>query len=458
MLKGVKSIHFIGIAGVGMSGLAKVLSEKGYRVTGSDIKKNAFTEQLEKRGVTVYQGHSPSHLNQADLVIASSVISPDNPELQIAKRKRMRTVSRGALLAELVNRKKGIVVAGTHGKTTTSSLVYSILRQAGKDPTMFIGGEVNDFGANSKLGSSEYVVAESDESDGSFLLLSPSISILTNIEDDHIDYYGSKDKLVQAFIQFTGRLKPAGTLIINIDDPCLSNVIKNISLSPSQKLITYGISPMANFSASKVKLKQFSSSYEINYQGKKIEDIDLSLPGQHNIYNSLAGVAAGLDIGIGWEEIKKALLLFSGVKRRFELVGEESGILVIDDYAHHPTEIKVTLEVAARLEKRTIAIFQPHRYTRTKMLLSKFSTAFEKADILLLTNIYAAGENPIPGMDGELLFEKVKQKRRKATYYFTNFRKIIDFLGCECKEGDLILTLGAGNINEVGKSFLENSS
>ena len=456
MLKGVKSIHFIGIAGVGMSGLAKVLSEKGYRVTGSDIKKNVFTEQLERRGVTVYQGHSPSHLNQADLVIASSVISPDNPELQIAKRKRMRTVSRGALLAELVNRKKGIVVAGTHGKTTTSSLVYSILRQAGKDPTMFIGGEVNDFGANSKLGSSEYVVAESDESDGSFLLLSPSISILTNIEDDHMDYYGTKDKLVQAFIQFTGRLKPAGTLIINIDDPCLSNVIKNISLSPSQKLITYGISPMADFSAKKVKLKQFSSSYEINYQGKKIEDIDLPLPGQHNIYNSLAGVAAGLDIGIGWEEIKKALLLFSGVKRRFELIGEKSGILVIDDYAHHPTEIKVTLEVAARLERRTIAIFQPHRYTRTKMLLSKFSTAFEKADILLLTNIYAAGENPIPGMDGELLFEKVKQKRRKATYYFTNFRKIIDFLACECREGDLILTLGAGNINAVGKSFLRH--
>jgi len=454
MLKGVKSIHFIGIAGVGMSGLAKVLSEKGYRVSGSDIKKNVFTEQLERRGVTVYQGHSPSHLNQADLVITSSVISPDNPELQIAKRKRMRTVSRGALLAELVNRKKGIVVAGTHGKTTTSSLVYSILRQAGKDPTMFIGGEVNDLGGNSKLGSSEYVVAESDESDGSFLLLSPSTSILTNIEDDHIDYYGSKDKLVQAFVQFTGKLKPAGTLIINIDDPCLSKVIKNISLSPSQKLITYGISPMADFSAKKVKLKQFSSSYEINYQGKKIEDIDLSLPGQHNIYNSLAGVAAGLDIGIGWEEIKKALLLFSGVKRRFELVGEKSGILVIDDYAHHPTEIKVTLEVAARLERRTIAIFQPHRYTRTKMLLSKFGTAFEKADILLLTNIYAAGENPIPGMDGELLFKRVKQKRRKATYYFTNFRKIIDFLGCECREGDLILTLGAGNINEVGRSFL----
>lgn len=457
MLKGVESIHFIGIAGVGMSGLAKVLSEKGYRVTGSDIKKNVFTEKLKRTGVTIYQGHSPSHLNRADLVIISSIIPLDNPELQTAKRKRIPTVLRGALLAHFVNRKKGIVVAGTHGKTTTSSLVHSILRQADKDPTTFIGGEVNDFGSNSKLGSSEYVIAESDESDGSFLLLSPRISILTNIEDDHLDHYGSKDKLVQAFIQFIRRLKPEGTLIINIDDPCLNNVIKNISLSPCQKLITYGVSPTADLSASKVKLKQFSSSYEINYQGKKMEDIDLSLPGQHNIYNSLASAAAGLDIGIEWKEIKKALLLFSGVKRRFELIGEKSGILVIDDYAHHPTEIKVTLKVAAKLKRRTIAIFQPHRYTRTKMLLSKFVTAFKRADILLLTNIYSAGENPISAIDGKLLFEKVKQNRTKETYYFSTFQNIIDFLRCECREGDLILTLGAGNINEVGRSFLKKS-
>ncbi len=440
-----------------MSGLAKVLSEKGYKVTGSDIKRNIFTEKLQRAGVTIYQEHSPSHLNQTDLVIVSSIISLKNSELQTAKRKKIPTVSRGALLAYFVNRKKGIVVAGTHGKTTTSSLVYSILRQADKDLTTFIGGEVNDFGSNSELGNGEYVIAESDESDGSFLLLSPRISILTNIEDDHLDYYGSKAKLIQAFIQFARRLKPEGTLIVNIDDPCLGNVIKNISLSPCQKLITYGISPTADISASKIKLKQFSSSYEINYQGERIRDIDLSLPGKHNIYNSLAGVAVGLDIGVGWGEIKKALLLFSGVKRRFELVGEKSGILVIDDYAHHPTEIKVTLKVAEKLRRRTIAIFQPHRYSRTRMLLSKFTTAFKRADILLLTGIYAAGENPIPGIDGKSLFKKVKQNRTKETYYFPTFQEIIDFLRCECRKGDLVLTLGAGNINEVGKCFLKES-
>lgn len=457
MLKGVKSIHFIGIGGVGMSGLAEVLSEKGYLISGSDIEKNVFTEQLKRRGLTIYQGHSPSHLNQADLVIVSSIIPSHNPELQRARRKGIPTVSRGALLAHLVNRKHGIIVAGTHGKTTTSALVYSILRQAGEDPTIFIGGEVNDFGGNSRLGSSKYVVAESDESDGSFLLLSPRTSILTNIEDDHLDYYGSKDKLVQAFVQFAGRLKPAGTLIINIDDPCLNRIINNISLSSSQRLITYGINPKADLSANKVKLKPFCSSYEINYQGKKIENINLSLPGQHNISNSLASVAVGLNLGMEWEEIKRALLLFSGVKRRFELIGEKFGILIIDDYAHHPTEIKVTLEVATKLERRTITIFQPHRYTRTKMLLSKFATAFEKTDILLLTNIYAAGENPISGIDGRLLFEKVKQNRRKQTYYFPTFQEIIDFLKCQCRKEDLILTLGAGNINEVGKAFLKQS-
>lgn len=457
MLKGVKSVHFIGIAGIGMSGLAKVLSEKGYRVTGSDIKRNIFTEKLKRAGVTTYQGHSPSHLNQPDLVIVSSIISLNNPELQTAKRKRIPIVSRGALLAYFVNRKEGIVVAGTHGKTTTSSLVYSILRQADKDPTTFIGGEVNAFGSNSKLGNSEYVIAESDESDGSFLLLSPRISILTNIEDDHLDHYGLQSKLVQAFIQFARGLKPEGTLIINIDDHSLNKVVKNISLSTSQKLITYGTSPTADLSASKIKLMQFSSSYQINYHGKKMEDIDLPLPGQHNIYNSLAGAAAGLDLGIEWEQIKKAFLLFSGVKRRFELIGEKAGILVIDDYAHHPTEIKATLQVVARLGRRTIAIFQPHRYTRTKMLLSKFVTTFKKADILLLTGIYAAGEDPIPGMDAKLLFEKVKQERGKNTYYFPNFEKIIDFLKCECREGDIILTLGAGNIDEVGRCFLKES-
>jgi len=394
MLKGVKSIHFIGIGGIGMSGLAKVLLEKGYLISGSDQRKNIFTEQLEKMGAIIYQGHSASYLAQPDLVVVSSVISPHNPELQKAKKKKIPVISRGALLAHLVNEKEAIIIAGTHGKTTTSSLVWSLLRRAGEDPTVFIGGEVDNFGNNSKLGNSKYVVAESDESDGSFLLLSPKISILTSLEDDHLDYYGSEDKLVEAFVQFTMRLKPGGILIINRDDSRLNRVLTSISLSSSQKLITYGINSLADLSADKIKLEQFSSFYKVNYRGENMGSINLSLPGKYNIYNSLASIAVGLNLEIEWEKIKKAFSLFSGVKRRFELIGEKSDILVVDDYAHHPTEIKVALETATRLKRRIITIFQPHRYSRTKILLSKFATAFQRTDILLLTEIYPAGDRP----------------------------------------------------------------
>jgi len=455
MLEKVKSIHFIGIGGIGMSGLARVLLEKGCLISGSDQRKNIFTEQLEKMGAIIYQGHSASYLAQPDLVVVSSVISPRNPELQKAKKKKIPVISRGTLLAHLVNRKEAIIIAGTHGKTTTSSLVWSLLRQAGEDPTVFIGGKVNDFGSNGKLGNSKYVVAESDESDGSFLLLSPKISILTSLEDDHLDYYGSEDKLVEAFVQFTMRLKPGGTLIINRDDTRLNKMLKSVPLSSSQKLITYGINSPADLSASKIKLEQFRSFYEVNYRKKNMGSINLSLPGQYNIYNSLASIAVGLSLGIEWEKIKKSLSLFSGVKRRFELIGEKFGTLVLDDYAHHPTEIKVILEAAARLKRRIITIFQPHRYSRTKILLSKFATAFQRTDILLLTEIYPAGEDPIPGIEGKLVFEKVKEKRRKKTYYFSTFQEIIDFLKGECRKGDLILTLGAGNINELGRCFLK---
>lgn len=457
MLKGVKSVHFIGIGGIGMSGLARLLLKKGYLISGSDQRKNVFTEELEKRGATIYQGHSASYLAQPDLVVVSSAISSHNPELQKAKKKGISIVSRGALLAHLVNKKEGIIIAGTHGKTTTSCLVWSILRSAGEDSTILIGGEVNAFGGNSKLGQSRYVVAESDESDGSFLLLSPKISVLTNLEDDHLDYYGSEKRLGEAFIKFAMKLKPGGILIINTDDLHLNEVLRSISLSSSQKLTTYGIDRRADLSASKIKLQQLCSFYEVNYRGEKMGNVNLPLPGKHNIYNSLASIAVGLNMGIKWEKISKALFLFPGVRRRFQLVGKKSDILIVDDYAHHPTEIRATLKTATRLQRRTIAIFQPHRYTRTKMFLSKFASAFEKADILILTDIYAAGENPIPGVDGRLLFEEAKRKRKKKTYYFSTFQEIIDFLKVECRKGDLILTLGAGDINEAGRSFLKRA-
>ena len=455
ILKRNKRCFLIGIGGAGMSAIALVLHGMGFMVSGSDIKESRYTNVLKNEGIKIIIGHSKKNIEGADIVVYSAAIPDNNMEMETARGKGIPILARSDILAWILNSRNGIAISGTHGKTTTTSLICSLLHRGGKNPTMFIGGELNDIGGNSQLGKSEYVVAESDESDGSFLFLSPKISVLTSLEDDHLDYYGSEARLFGAFIQFLKRLKPGGTLIINKDNPGLDKVLKGSSLAASQKLITYGINSAAHLLAENIKLEQFGSSYEVNYKGRSMGNINLPLPGKHNIYNSLASIGVGITLGIKWNEIKEALSLFKGTKRRFEVIGEKRGILVVDDYAHHPTEIRVTLKAAARLKRRTVAIFQPHRYTRTKMLLSKFAHSFERADILLLTSIYAAGEAPLPGIDGKLLFEKVKEKREKQTYYFPTFKEIINFLRKESKEGDLILTLGAGDINKVGKLFLE---
>jgi len=458
MLTNVKSIYFIGIGGTGMSGLAKVLLEMGYRISGSDIRENKFTEELRARGAAIYQGHSPSHINNTDVVVVSSAILSDNPELKEAKRKNIPLISRGKLLAYLTNERENIIIAGTHGKTTTTSLVYSLLREEGRNPTVFIGGEDNRIGSNSKLGDDEYVIAESDESDGSFLFLHPKICILTSLEDDHLDFYKSKKNLFNSFVQFVEKLKPEGTLIINRDDAQLREILGKIHLHPLQKLITYGINSKAELCADKIRLREFTSLYRVKYKRDAAEEIKLSLPGEHNIHNSLGAIGVGMSLKIGWDKIKKSLSSFRGVKRRFEKIGETSShILVINDFAHHPTEIEKTLTIAKRLNRRIITVFQPHRYTRTKILLPRFATAFKKTDILLLTSIYAAGEHPLPGISGRLLFEEIKKQRKRQTYYFSFTNQIINFLKEKTREGDLLLILGAGDIERVGKTFLEIS-
>ncbi len=459
MLNHVRSIHFIGIGGIGMSGLAQVLLQMGYLISGSDRRKNNLTQGLEAKGATIYQGHDSSHLKGADLVVFSSIISANNPELLDAKRKKIPTISRGKLLGYLIRDKEDIVVAGTHGKTTTTSLISSILHRAGKNPTMFIGGELNEIGSNSQLGGDRYVVVESDESDGSFLYLLPKTCVLTSLEDDHLDYYGSQNKLIEAFIQLTHNLKPKGTLIVNKDDLWLKKALERISLHNSQRLISYGINSEVDVVANKVRLEEFSSSYEVKYRGKEWEEITVPLPGLYNVYNSLAAITVSRSIGIGWDEIKISLSSFQGVKRRFELVGQtSSGVLVIDDYAHHPTEIEEVLKAAKRIKPRIIVVFQPHRYSRTKLLLSKFAGCFYNADILLLTTIYSAGESPLAGVSGRLLFDEVKEHRSKPTYYFPASQQILDFLRKECKKNGLILTIGAGDVWKVGKQLLAKSN
>ena len=439
-----------------MSGLAKVLLEMGYKVSGSDIRENKFTEELKIRGATIYQGHNSSHINNTDVVVVSSAILSENPELKEAKRENIPLISRGKLLAYLTNERENIIIAGTHGKTTTTSLIYSILREGGRNPTIFVGGEDNAIGSSSKLGDDEYVVAESDESDGSFLFLYPKICVLTSLEDDHLDFYKSKKNLFNSFVQFIEKLKPEGTLIINRDDVQLREILEKVHLHSSQKMITYGINSEAELYADKIRLREFISLYRVKYKGDAAEEIKLSLPGEHNIYNSLGAIGAGISLKIGWDKIKKALSSFRGVKRRFEIIGETSShILVINDFAHHPTEIEKTLTVAKRLNRRIITVFQPHRYTRTKILLPRFATAFKKTDILFLTSIYAAGERPLPGINGRLLFEEIKKQRKKGTYYFSSISLLINFLKKKTTAGDLLLILGAGDIEKVGKVFLK---
>jgi UDP-N-acetylmuramate--alanine ligase len=459
MLNHVRSIHFIGIGGIGMSGLAQVLLQMGYLISGSDKRKNSLTQKLQAKGATIYQGHDSSYLKGVDLVVFSSIIPADNPELLEAKRKEIPAISRGKLLGYLIRDKESIVVAGTHGKTTTTSLIFSILRQAGKNPTIFIGGELNEIKSNSQLGGDRYVVVESDESDGSFLYLLPKICVLTSLEDDHLDYYGSQNKLVEAFIQFTDNLKAGGTLIVNKDDLWLKKALRRISLHYSQRLISYGMDSEADVVANKVRLDEFTSSYEVRYRGRELESITVPLPGLYNVYNSLAAITVGRSMGIGWDQIKLSLSFFQGVKRRFELVGQTGfGTLLIDDYAHHPTEIEEVLKTAKRIKSRIIVLFQPHRYSRTKMLLSKFARCFDDADILLLTKIYPAGESPIPGISGRLLFDEVKPHRSKPTYYFSTPEQILDFLRKEARKNDLILTIGAGDVWEMGRRFLAESN
>ena len=455
MLKGTRSIYFIGIGGIGMSGLAKVMFELGYQISGSDIRENNLISSLRKRGIKIYRGHSSKNIKDADLIVTSSAISLDNPELSEARKRKIPILSRGELLSYLVNTGEGIVVAGTHGKTTTTSLIASLLLKAGKNPTIFVGGELNEIGGNSYLGTGRYIVAESDESDGSFLFLHPKIAILTSLEDDHLEYYGSQDKLDQAFKKFSSQLKSGGILIANQDDEKIKKISHQVISNPSsQNVIFYGLHG-GDLCGQKIKYYSLSSSFQVKYKTKLLGKINLSLPGEHNIYNCLAAISVGISLGISWDKLREAISNFQGVKRRFEIIGEAHSVLIVDDYAHHPTEIRAVLKAARKMNRRIIAIFQPHRYTRTKLFLNKFSPAFQKADILILTQIYGAGEHPLPGVNGELLFKIIKRERKLPTYYLDTSEEIIDFLVKQVRKGDLVITIGAGNIREVGEKLIK---
>lgn len=446
-----KQVHFIGIGGAGMSALANILLALGYRVSGSDLVATHVTQRLEALGGKCYLGHDANNLQDARLVVISSAINGDNPELAKAREKGIPVIHRAELLAWLMSRQKGIAVAGAHGKTTTTSMLALTLEKNGLDPTIIIGGELNDIGGNAKLGRGKYVVAESDESDGSFLKLKPLAAIVTNIEDDHLDHYGSLENIKAAFRAFLGSLPGHGRAVVCLDDPNIREVIAGLNVP----LVTYGLDHRADYTLGEIVLQGCRTRGEVYYRGSRLGVLELFVPGRHNLLNALAVVALARWLGLEFAGIASALKEFRGVGRRFQFIGEAGGVRVFDDYAHHPTEIKATLQAARTLKpSRVVAFFQPHRYTRTALLHERFGEAFRDADLIILTEIYSAGEPPLEGVSARLIIDAVEKYDGRPVVYFPGLDEAVRHLAGIVAPGDLVLTLGAGNIWTAGKKLL----
>lgn len=447
-----RTIHFIGIGGAGMSAIAKVLLEAGNTITGSDLKRSETTARLAQMGATIHIGHRAKNLNHPDLVVVSSAIPNTNVELLAAREAGIPVVQRGEMLAELMRNRKGIAIAGAHGKTTTTSMISLVLEKAQLDPTVLIGGELNDIGGNAKLGCGEYLVAEADESDGSFLRLRPQIAVITNVEDDHLDYYGSVDRIVEAFTTFANQVPESGLAVLCADN---ANAAR-IAATCNRRCVTYGLTVPANYEARSIEHHALESSFEVWERGSYLGPLTLSVPGKHNIVNALATVAVAREVGVDFSVVQEALAGFHGVHRRFELLGQVGGIYVVDDYGHHPTEIRATLS-AAKLGHfaRIICVFQPHRYTRTKFLHKEFGTAFAAADELIITDIYPAGEAPIAGVSAKLIVDAVAAQAGPCPVYIPELKDVVPYLLGRVRPGDLVLTIGAGNVWTVGEQLVK---
>jgi len=452
LYKKIQHIHLVGIGGIGMSGIAEVLLNLGYRVSGSDLRETEITRRLKRLGASFSFGHNPENLKDADVVVISSAVKPDNPEVKAAHERSIPVIPRAEMLAELMRLKYGIAIAGAHGKTTTTSLVAAVLAKGGIDPTVVIGGRLNVIGSNAILGSGEFMVAEADESDGSFLKLSPTIAIITNIDAEHLDYYRDIEEIKQAFLAFINKIPFYGLVIVCLDDVHAQDLIPRVN----KRFITYGLSAQADIRACDLVYKGMNTRFTVHQRDKKLGSIELEIPGRHNVYNALAAVACGLELEIPFSSICEALGEFAGVERRFQIKGEVNGVLVVDDYGHHPTEIKATLS-AARLafNRRLIVVFQPHRYTRTHYLLKEFLTAFYQADILILTEIYPAGEDTIASVSAEKLYEGIKEHGHKQVLFIPDKEEIVHHLRSLMKTGDAVLIMGAGDIWQVGEELLK---
>lgn len=450
-------IHFVGIGGIGMSGIAEILTNLGYAVSGSDLKESESTQRLASLGATIQIGHSSSHLNllgeAADVVVISSAVTLENPEVAEAKRLGIPVIPRAEMLAELMRMKFGIAIAGSHGKTTTTSLIATALRHAGMDPTAVIGGRVPQLGlSNARLGQSEYLVAEADESDGSFLHLSPTVAVVTNIDPEHLDHYGNIDHIKEAFVQFINKVPFYGLAVLCLDHEHVQELIPYVE----KRYVTYGLSPLSDYRAANLSFSGMCTRFQLFHKEKLLGNVELPVPGQHNVLNALAVWAVCDFLHVSFASYQQAMATFQGVGRRFTQKGQVRDILVVDDYGHHPAEIRATLQGARRgfPERRIVAVFQPHRYTRTRDLLQEFALAFNDAQIVVITDIYAGGEPPIPGISAAKLAELMRRHGHKGVSYVGNRQEIAAHLLPKLKANDLVITLGAGNISQACDDLL----
>lgn len=455
MFRHVKRIHFIGIGGIGMSGIAEVLCNLGFVVTGSDVKKSKNTERLETLfNVGIAEGHRAENVGAAQVVVYSSAVKEDNPEVVIAKQKSIPVIPRAEMLAELMTLKPyAVAVSGTHGKTSTTSMIATVLGHAGIDPTTVVGGVVDTLGSNAKLGASDWFVTEADESDRSFLMLYPTIAVVTNIDKEHMESYKGMDDVIQCFTDFVNKVPFYGAAIICLDDPNVQLLIPQIK----RRRVTYGLSAQADVSANDIRYNDtFGSTFTVSKGDEVLGEMFLPVPGKHNVYNALAATAVALEMDVPFEKIVEAFAGFKNANRRFQFKGEAAGVMVVDDYGHHPTEVVATLSAAKNSSggKRTVVVFQPHRYSRTKELINEFGVAFNNADVLYLLDIYAASEQPIEGITAEILADNIKKFGHKNVNYIggieTATQKVIDSLN----PGDLVITLGAGSITGLSDEIL----
>jgi UDP-N-acetylmuramate--alanine ligase len=456
MFAKIQRVHFVGVGGIGMSGIAEVLLNLGYKVSGSDLKTSPLTERLSGLGATISEGHRPENVAGAEVVVISSAVAEDNPEVLEARKLHIPVIPRAEMLAELMRLKYGIAVAGMHGKTTTTSMIATVLAAGGLDPTVVVGGRVEAMGSNARLGNSQYLVAEADESDRSFLRLSPILAVVTNIDREHMDCYGSMRNVKRAFLDFIDRIPFYGIAVVCNDDPLLRRLFPQIK----RRSVTYGARRGSDFLIKPAKTSLDSaestlvSHFHVAYQGNDLGEFRLYVPGAHNILNATAAIAVGVGLEIQIEQIRSALESFRGVDRRFQLRGKAAGVSVIDDYGHHPTEIRATLAAARQYAFRKIhVVFQPHRYTRTRDLMDEFAAAFEDADSLFVLDVYAAGEQPIDGITGEALASRIGEKGRPA-HYTGSFVDAVTVITATAQPGDMVLTLGAGSVSQLGPLIL----